>query len=130
MASADPANPYAAVELNFSRTRRNTKDIRFLFKDSANAPIDNTGHTYKMEGDPDPAPADNAAVLFEMTYTGTGDGLAIFSPTSDEMDPRDAEGADVNPVFYDVEVTVAGKTFTPVRGQIDFDPNITDAEED
>ena len=122
------SSAYTAAEVNFRRTRGDTKPIRFLFSDSAGAPIDNTGYTYKLEGNPAPDPADETDHTFELTASGSGaTGLAVFNPTADDMNPLDGDGANIDVVYYTLRETVAGKTFTSVRGKITFDPSVVDA---
>ena len=92
-----------------------------LYDTVVNCNMPNAGHTYKLESNLAPDPVNEDDHQFELTASGAGDGLAIFTPTEDDMDPDD----DI--VFYTLRETVATKTFTSVRGQIDFDPSVVDA---
>jgi hypothetical protein len=119
---------YTAAEVNFRRTRRDTKPIRFRFKQGG-VPIDNTGYTYKLEGSLIPDPVDQSQHQFELTASGSGaTGLAVFVPTADDMDPEESPGVNATVVFYTLRETVAGATFTSAKGRIDFDPSIVDPE--
>ncbi len=120
-------NPYEARQCDFNYTRQDDKPIVFVKRDASGNPLDNTGYSYQMEGNPVPDPTDETNHIFQFVgVAGGADGRITFTPVGGAGGDFDPTGIDV--IFYDMVEIAPGQStgWAAVRGEITLDPRITD----
>lgn len=123
---AETNNPWKAATIDFNYTRQDNTPIVFVKRDKNKQPIDNTGNTYKLEGNPAPDPTDETNQVFQLIGVAGGvDGTITFGTiTGGAGGDFDPPGIDT--VFHDLVETAGGTERTLARGEITLDPRITD----